>query len=148
MIDILGGIVGALTAGAIAKGNEVGGRMIADAYEGLRSLIIRKLGKAGAVQSVEDDPGSESAQAALAEAIAKAGLANDNELEQRANAVCAAVGADPSAGAEIDIGHVTAKATALIQNLVATGRIKIGNIQGENVTISGLTAGSGASPKN
>jgi hypothetical protein len=142
MIDILGGIVGALTAGAIAKGSEVGGKMIADAYEGLRSLIVRKLGKAGAVQSVEDDPGSASAQAALAEAMTKAGLADDKELEQHANAVRAALSADLSAGAEIDIGHVTAKATALIENLVATGRIKIANVQGENVSISGLTAGS------
>ena len=66
MIEFLASIVGALTAGALAKAGDVGGRAVADAYDALRALIVHKLGKGGAVQS--DEPRSELAQAALAEA--------------------------------------------------------------------------------
>lgn len=51
MEAVLGGIISALVAGAVAKASDVGGRAIADAYDGLKSLIIRRLGKSGAVQS-------------------------------------------------------------------------------------------------
>jgi hypothetical protein len=68
MVEFLASIIGALAAGAVAKAGETGGRVIADAYDGLKALIVRKLGKGGAVQSVEDEPRSETAQAALIEA--------------------------------------------------------------------------------
>ena len=91
MIEFLASIVGALAAGALAKAGDIGGRAVADAYDGLRALIVRKLGKGGAVQSVEDEPRSEPAQAALAEALTKAGLAADPELAQHAKALRAAI---------------------------------------------------------
>src|ERR1700687_3299938 len=84
MAEFLASIIGALAAGALAKAGEVGGRAVVDAYDGLRALIVRKLGKCGAVQSVEDEPRSETAQAALAEALTKGGLAADPELAQHA----------------------------------------------------------------
>ena len=91
MDEFLAGVIGALSAGALAKAGDIGGRAVTDAYDGLRALIVRKLGKGGAVQSVEDEPRSEAAQAALAEALTKAGLAADQELAQHAEALRAAV---------------------------------------------------------
>ena len=76
MGELLASIIGALSAGALAKAGDIGGRAVTDAYDGLRALIVRKIGKGGAVQSVEDAR-SEAAQAALAEALAKAGVAAD-----------------------------------------------------------------------
>jgi len=150
MIEFLASIVGALTAGALAKTTDVGGRAVADGYDALRALIVRKLGKGGAVQSVEDEPRSEPAQAALAEALTKAGLANDPELAQHAKALHAAIeGAAGTGGAAIEVGDIFGKVNVLVNNLVATGRIKLGDIRAEvgNVTLANLTAGADSAKK-
>jgi hypothetical protein len=84
MTEYLASIIGALAAGAIAKAGDIGGRAVADAYDGLRTLIVHKLGKGRAVQNVEAEPRSETAQAALADALTKAGLGSDPELAQHA----------------------------------------------------------------
>src|SRR5260370_27435322 len=110
MVEFLASIIGALAAGAIAKGGEIGGRAVADAYDGLKALIVRKLGKGGAVQSVEDEPRSETAQAALAEALTKACLAADPELAQHAEVLHAAVaGSGGTGGADIEAGDIVGK---------------------------------------
>src|ERR1700739_1719068 len=98
MVEFLAGIIGALAAGALAKAGDVGGRAVTDAYDALRALIVRKLGKGGAVQSVEDEPRSETAQAALAEALSKAGLATDPELAKHAEGLRATLAADGGTG--------------------------------------------------
>ena len=150
MIEFLASIVGALTAGALAKATDVGGRAVADAYDGLRALIVRKLGKGGAVQSVEDEPRSEPAQAALAEALTKAGLATDPELGQHAKALHAAIeGASGAGGASIEVGDIFGKVNVLINNLVATGRIKLGDVRADtgDVTLTNLTAGANSAKK-
>jgi hypothetical protein len=151
MVEFLTSIIGALAAGALAKAGDVGGRAVSDAYDALRALIVRKLGKGGAVQSVEDEPHSEASQAALAEALTKAGLAADLELAQHAEMLRAAVvtaGAGTS-GADIDVGDITGKLNVLVSNLVASGRIKLGDIRAEtgDATLTNLTAGAGASKK-
>jgi hypothetical protein len=150
MIEVLTGIIGALSAGALAKAGDVGGRAVADAYDGLRALIVRKLGKGGAVQSLEDEPRSEPAQAVLAEALTKSGLAADPELAQHAEALRAAVdGATGTGGAAIEVGDIFGKVNVLVNNLVATGRIKLGDIRAEtgDATLTNLTAGAPASKK-
>src|SRR3954470_14711969 len=107
MVEFLASVIGALAAGALAKTAEVGGRVVADAYDALRALIVRKLGKGGAVQSVEDEPRSETAQAALAEALTKSGLGGDTELAQHAEALRTAVaGAAEAGGAAIEVGNI------------------------------------------
>jgi hypothetical protein len=147
MIEFLASIVGALAAGALAKAGDVGGRAVTDAYDALRALIVRKLGKGGAVQSVEDEPRSETAQAALAEALTKAGLGADTELARQAEALRAAVAG--AAGADIEVGDIAAKVNVLVNNLVATGRIKLGDLRAEtgDATLTNLTAGAGAPKK-
>jgi hypothetical protein len=149
MVELLVGVIGALAAGALAKAGDIGGRAVADAYDGLRALIVRKLGKGGAVQSVEDEPRSEAAQAALAEALTKAGLAADPELAQHAEVLRAAVTSAPGGtGADIEVGDIVGKVNVLVNNLVATGRIKLGDLRAEtgDATLTNLTAGA-ATPK-
>lgn len=145
MVEFLGSIIGALAAGALAKAAEIGGLAVADAYDGLRALIVRKLGKGGAVQSVEDEPQSETAQAALAEALTKAGLAADPELTKLAETLRAAIaGAAGAGGADIEVGNIVAKVNVLVNNLVASGRIKLGDLTAEtgDATLTNLTAGA------
>jgi hypothetical protein len=148
MVEFIAGVIGALAAGALAKAGEVGGRAVTDAYDALRGLIVRKLGKGGAVQSVEDEPRSETAQAALAEALTKAGLGADAELAQHAEALRAAVAGAGASGADIEVGNITAKVNVLVNNLVASGRIKLGDLRAEtgDATLTNLTAGA-APPK-
>jgi hypothetical protein len=150
MIEFLAGIVGAFAAGAVAKAGEVGGRAAADAYDGLRALIVRKLGKGGAVQSVEDEPHSEAAQATLVEAITKAGLAADPELTQLAERLRTALaGSEGRGGAAIDVGNIFGQVNVLVDNLVASGRIKLGDIRAEtgDAKLTNLTAGAEAPKK-
>jgi hypothetical protein len=150
MEAVLGGIISALIAGAVAKASDVGGKVIADAYDGLKSLIIQKLGKGGAVQSVEDEPQSESAQALLAEAMANGGVADDAELAARARDLEAKLAAIPEGsrgGSDIEVGNIRGRVSAVVERLVATGRIKLGDITAEtgDARLSDLTAG--AEPK-
>jgi hypothetical protein len=150
MVEFLAGIIGALAAGALAKAGDVGGRAVTDAYDALRALIVRKLGKAGAVQSVEDEPRSEAAQAALAEALTKTGLDVDPEIARHAEALRAAVaGAAVAGGADIEVGDIFGKVNVLVNNLVATGRIKLGDLRAEtgDATLTNLTAGAAAPKK-
>ena len=121
-----------------------------DAYDALRAVIVRKLGKGGAVQSVEDEPQSEAAQAALAKSLTKAGLGADPELAQQAEAVHAALAsAAATGGADIEVGNITAKVNVLVKDLVASGRIKLGDVRAEtgDATLTNLTAGAGAPKK-
>ena len=148
MVEFLASIIGSLVAGALAKSGEIGGRAVVDAYDALRSLIVRKLGKGGAVQSVEDEPRSEMAQAALAEALTKAGLSDDPELAQHAEVLRSAVAGGAKTGdADIEVGDIVGKVNVLVNNLVATGRIKLGDIRAEtgDARLTNLTAG--AAPK-
>jgi hypothetical protein len=145
MVEILASVIGALAAGALAKAGEIGGRAAVDAYDGLRALIVRKLGKGGAVQSVEDEPRSETAQATLAEALTKAGLAADPELAQHAEVLRAAVaGGAGTGGADIEVGDIVGKVNVLVNNLVASGRIKLGDLRAEtgDATLTNLAAGA------
>jgi hypothetical protein len=150
MGEFLAGIIGALAAGALAKAGDIGGRAVADAYDSLRDLIVRKLGKGGAVQSVEDEPRSEAAQTALAESLTNAGLATDPELAQHAEGLRAAItGAEGTSGADIEVGNIVGRVNVLVNNLVATGRIKLGDVRAEtgDATLTNLTAGANAPKK-
>jgi hypothetical protein len=144
MVEFLASVIGALSAGALAKAGEIGGRAVIDGYDAFRSLIVRKLGKGGAVQSVEDDPHSETAQATLAEALTKAGIAADHELAQQAEALRVAIaGASKEGGADIEVGNIVGKVNVLVNNLVASGRIKLGDLRAGtgDATLTNLTAG-------
>jgi len=136
MVEFLASIIGALAAGALAKAADVGGQAAADAYDALRALIAHKLGKGGAVQSVEDEPRSEKAHVALAEALTNAGLAADSELVQHAEVLLAAVaGGAGTGGADIEVTDVVGKVNVLVNNLVASDRIKLGDVRAAEISI-------------
>ena len=65
MDPILTTILAALVAGAAAKAKDMASKGVSDAYDGLKALLIRKLGRGGVVQSVEDEPESEQATSRL-----------------------------------------------------------------------------------
>jgi len=146
MVEFLASVIGALAAGALAKAGDIGGRAVVDAYDALRALIVRKLGKGGAVQSVEDEPHSETAQAALAEALTKAGLVADPDLAQHAEVLRGTIArsAGTGGGADIEVGDIFGKVNVLVNNLVASGRIKLGDVRADtgDATLTNLTAGA------
>jgi hypothetical protein len=147
---ILTTILSALVAGAVAKAKDVASKAVSDGYNGLKSLLVRKLGKSGAVQSVEDEPDSEPASAALAEALAKQGLAKDAELAALAESVKQALAQAKAAGvpgaADIEIETVRGRMNATVERLVATGRIKLGPViaEGGDASVRDLSAGTAA----
>lgn len=151
MTEILVAIVSALVAGATAKAKDVASEAVADAYNGLKSLIVRKLGKGGAVQSVEDDPESTEATANLASALAKQNLASDSELKQSADKLAHAVTEARNSGApdaaDIDIGSVRGRINATVEGLVASGHIHLGDVTAEtgDAVVRQLRAGTGNS---
>jgi hypothetical protein len=148
--EILAGIVAALAAGAIAKVGDVGGRVVLDAYEALRTLIISKLGKSGAVQSVEDDPRSSLTRAGLIEALAKADLADDPELNRLAKALVTAIReSSGNDSGDLVIGDIYAEVNTVVHDLSASGKIHIGNIQAKtgSAFVSGIHAGVDSTKK-
>jgi hypothetical protein len=149
MDPILTSIVAALVAGATAKAKDVASQAIMDTYKGLKNLLIRKLGKGGAVQSVEDEPESESARSTLVEALAKKGkdLQTDSDLkglvERLEHAIAGAKAEGVQGTADIDVDTVRGHVNATVENLIAEGRIKLGSVVAEegDATVKGLTAG-------
>lgn len=147
MEPILTSILAALAAGAVAKSKDVASQAITDAYGGLKSLIVRKLGKGGAVQSVEDEPLSEAAHTALAEALAKKQLQTDAELQDKAQQLDKALAEAKAAGVsgmgDIEIEQVRGRVNATVKNLVASGRIKVNAVIAEtgDATVDNLHAG-------
>jgi hypothetical protein len=54
-----------------------------------------------------------------------------------------------TAGAAIEVGDIFGKVNVLVSNLVATGRIQLGDIRADtgDATLTNLTAGGGAPKK-
>jgi hypothetical protein len=74
----------------------------------------------------------------------------DPELGQHAETLRAAVaGAAVGGGVDIEVGDITGKVNVLVNNLVASGRIKLGDIRAEtgDATLTNVTAGASASKK-
>lgn len=91
MEPILTTILAALVAGAAAGSKDVAGKVVKDAYAGLKGLILRRFrGKSeveDALEKVEKDAESEARRAFLKEELEKAGVEKDEEVLQRANAL-------------------------------------------------------------
>ena len=146
MEAILSGIISALVAGATARVKDVASDAVKDSYEGLKGLIVRKLGKSGAVQSVEDDPASEHAQSNLAIAISKTDVGSDAAIQQMVESLTQALEADRREGrllrTDIDITSIAAGVDANIGRLVAAGSIRIHDVKADgNVNIMDVAAG-------
>jgi len=81
---ILTAIAAALSASAAAGVTEAGKKAIVDAYDGLKSLIKKRLGSdseaAAALEKLEAKPDSEGRTQTLGEELESAGAASDPEL--------------------------------------------------------------------
>lgn len=67
---VMSAVVAALVTGATAQLSSIATQAVADAYTGLKTLIIAKLGgKAGIVQAVEEDPQAKQTQEYLTEKL-------------------------------------------------------------------------------
>jgi len=147
MEPILTTILAALAAGALAKSKDIASQAVMDAYEGLKSLIVGRLGKAGAVQSVEDEPESEAACTALAEALAKKQLQADAEIQEKARQLDRLLAESQTAGVpgagDIAIREVRGRMNATVKNLVASGRIQLDAVVAEtgDATVDNLHVG-------
>jgi hypothetical protein len=151
MESLLTTVVTALVAGASGK---AASQAVSDAYAGLKAMVIRKLGKSGAVQSVEDNPASESARATLVEALAKQDVEGDPQLKALADQIVQALAdtrANTGAGPDdIEIETIRGGVNVVVENLAATGRISLGPIiaQTGDVRVSRLSAGTDISTAN
>jgi hypothetical protein len=155
MESILSSIITALVAGATAIAEDVASDGIKRAYQGLKSLIIQKLGKSGAVQSVEDEPDSEAAQATLAETLSKANLHSDEEVKKTSDHLNDLIAKEHEAGTpglgNIDIEAVRGRINALVEDLAARGNVTLGPVIAEtgDATVRRVSAGySGSSQED
>jgi hypothetical protein len=77
-------ILGALVMGMTAVAKDVGGQIVKDAYNGLKSLIMDRYKRGGAVAALEEDPSSDTQKRALEEALKKAVPTQDSKVLQEA----------------------------------------------------------------
>jgi beta-phosphoglucomutase-like phosphatase (HAD superfamily) len=86
-------IVAAVVAGAVAATQEVASQAIKDAYQGLKGLIVKRLGKKAdveeALEKVEARPDSEARQAVLQEEMEMAQADEDAEVVAKARELLA-----------------------------------------------------------
>ena len=136
-------VVSALAAGAAAALKPTAEQAVKDAYSGLKALIQRKY-KSVTLEGVEKKPGSEAKQASVAEDLADAGSADDEELLAQANMLikavkthapetAAAIGVDLEAveAAYLKIGKVSASGTGvkIRDGKFTDGGIDIGKVE-------------------
>jgi hypothetical protein len=109
-------ILAALTAGAASGATDTAKKAIADAYEGLKSLVKKKLGgnseAAVALDKLETNPASEGRQKTLAEELESAKAATDPELASAAQALIELIRALPQGEKHIQFAQGTGIAQA------------------------------------
>lgn len=144
-------IAAALAAGAAAGVTKVATRVVTDAYQGLRDLLVRRYGVIEAeVVGVERDPEEPLRRQLLAKELGKAGAGDDVEaraaaeellrvIEEQAPGAASAVGVKLTrveAGGEIEIRDITAADGSGVD---ATD-VRAGN----SIKISGVRVGRGS----
>lgn len=81
--------------GMTAAASEVGGAAVKDAYGALKRLIADRYNRGGGIAALEEDPTSETQRRALAEGLAKTGLAKDAEVLTKAKELSQALAETP-----------------------------------------------------
>jgi len=114
MDPITTAIVAALTAGAASGLTDVGKKAIADAYDGLKTLLKKKFGHESevvkSVERLEVRPDSASRQGTLAEEMADAKVAQDADILHAAQTLLDQITIQPNGGQHIQnvIGNYNA----------------------------------------
>jgi hypothetical protein len=109
-------IVAALSAGAVAGATDTAKSAIADAYEGLKSLIKKKFGHdsdvAEAIDKLEAKPDSDGKKQVLAEELNTVNSTSDPELISAAQSLLALIKALPQGEKHIQVAQGTGIAQA------------------------------------
>jgi hypothetical protein len=109
-------IIAAISAGAVAGVADTAKSAIADAYQGLKSLIKTKFGHdseaAEAIDKLEAKPDSGARKEVLAEELKAVNSANDHELVSAAQALLALIKAQPESEKHIQVAQRTGIAQA------------------------------------
>ena len=109
-------IVAALSAGAVAGAQDTAKSAIADAYEGLKSLVKKKFGHdseaAEAIDKLEAKPDSDGRKQTLAEELKAANSTSDAELVTAAQSLLALIKALPQGEKHIQVAQGTGIAQA------------------------------------
>jgi hypothetical protein len=109
-------IVAALSAGAVAGVSDTAKSGIADAYQGLKSLIKKKFGHdsevAEAIDKLEAKPDSDGNKKTLAEELEAVNSASDPELVSAAQSLLSLIKALPQGEKHIQVAHGTGIAQA------------------------------------
>jgi hypothetical protein len=109
-------ILSAISAGAASGATDTAKKAIADAYDGLKSLVKRKLGgnsdAAVALDKLEANPASEGRQKILGEELGFAKAASDPELASAAQSLLELIRALPQGEKHIQFAQGTGIAQA------------------------------------
>lgn len=137
-------ILDAVAAGAAAAAKDTAGQAVKDGYSALKSLIVRKFSRKGAVASaldgLEKKPDSESWKAMLVKELTEAAAERDTELLQKAEELLALLkehGPKPGSGSHAEVHGDGAIAQG--RGAIAAG--KGGVVVGGNVGGSVVTTG-------
>lgn len=116
MDPISAAIIAAVTAGFVKGAGDVGQKVLVDAYEGLKHLLVRRFGDRSeivqAVQGFEARPESTARKELVVEEIQRSGADQDPELLKAARDLLARIQEDPGRRSSVQqaIGSYIAQA--------------------------------------
>jgi len=149
MVEPISIIVGALVVGAAAAAKNVGGKVVQDAYTGLKRLIADRYKRSRAVAALEREPSSIKQKEALEKALAKTKAGKDAEVVQLAKALAQALEKESQAalstvGIQIDdlkamnarFGDIDVAGSGIVaaslKNVDLMGNLRVGNVRVRN----------------
>jgi len=126
---LIDAIVSALSAGAASAATDASKKAVADAYDGLKSLIRRRFGAgseaAAAIDKLEAKPDSEGRRQTLAEELSTVQAGSDRELLSAAQALLDLVRALPPGGQNIQ--NAAGQGIAQASGAGASATVTFGN---------------------
>jgi hypothetical protein len=138
-------VYSALVAGASAALKPTAELAVKEAYQALKSLVLRKLGRAE-VEMLERDPADETRRKLVKQELERAGPLAEREVLEQAQATLVAVKRhDPEAAtaAGITLADLAAAGTVNIERLVAAGAVSVARVTaGGDLNIRDLAAGN------
>lgn len=138
-------IYSALVAGASAALKPTAELAVKEAYQTLKALALRKLGRVE-VETLERDPADETRRKLLKQELERTGPLADREVLEQAQATLIAVQRyDPGAAtaAGITLADLAAAGTVNIERLVGAGNVSVTRVTaGADLNIRDLAAGN------